>query len=78
MSESAKTSAQIKNSASTSEHNKSETVNTLDKFKLKDNVTKAETIWCLHTVIQHSSLRDAKASVPIFKKRLQIVLLRKK
>lgn len=33
----------------------------------KDNVTKAEILWCLHTVMTHQSLRNAEAAVSLFK-----------
>lgn len=33
----------------------------------KDNVTKAEILWCVHTCLTHQSLRNAEASVNLFK-----------
>lgn len=41
---------------------------TLQKYKLKDQVTKAEILLCLNTVMQHNSLRNAERSVSLFSK----------
>lgn len=38
----------------------------LSTFVLKDDVTKAEIIWCMHAVMQNHSLRGSESSVTLF------------
>lgn len=40
----------------------------LERFRIKDEVTESETIWCLQAVMQHLSLRSAESAVLLFKK----------
>ncbi|XP_063245001.1 uncharacterized protein LOC134546246 [Bacillus rossius redtenbacheri] len=44
------------------------TTRCLDNFLLKDDVTRAEALWCLETVMNHNSLRSAASSVNMFKR----------
>lgn len=37
-----------------------------EKFKVKDSVTEAEIVWCLHTVMHHHSLRSSEDAVHLF------------
>lgn len=39
---------------------------TLDRFKLREEVTQAEILWCINTVIHHKSYRNAESSVSLF------------
>lgn len=37
-------------------------------WKVKDEVSECEVLWCLHTVMFHNSLRNAESSVHLFKR----------
>lgn len=43
-------------------------VSNMRSFVQKDEVTRAETLWCLQTVINHDSLRGAASSVSLFRR----------
>lgn len=40
----------------------------LDKFVIRDDVTKPEILWCLETVMTHKSLRTAEKDIKVLKK----------
>lgn len=41
---------------------------TLDSFAIKNDVTEAETLWCIQTVMGHKSLRTAEKDVSVMQK----------
>jgi len=44
----------------------SKPIESLDKYRMKDDVTEAETLWCLHNVMSRASLRTSAMAVTLF------------